>query len=110
MPAGVGRRWDFYFIALFVTLSAFLPTGLFAQPTYFSTEPDWSSGPANVTLSTAVGDVDGDGDLDLVCGNLGRNTLYLNDRGKKNGEASPNCGMNVCRNAFRRSLRVSITP
>ncbi|NIO02248.1 MAG: hypothetical protein GTO42_08905 [Candidatus Latescibacteria bacterium] len=47
----------------------------------FSTTPVWSSGPLNFTNSVALGDVNGDGDLDLVCGNGGSNTLYLNQSG-----------------------------
>ena len=35
-----------------------------------------SDGPA---LAVALGDVDGDGDLDIVLGNWGQNRLYLND-------------------------------
>lgn len=60
-----------------------LSTGLVAgsahgQSSVVDTTPVWSSGPANSTRATALGDVNNDGILDLVCGNLTHaNTLYL---------------------------------
>jgi hypothetical protein len=44
----------------------------------FSTIPDWSSGPAEVSHGVAAGDMDGDGDLDLLFANDGTHRLYLN--------------------------------
>ena len=53
---------------------------IFDEGGVFSATPVWSSGPINATLNVSLGDVDGDGDLDLVCGNDGSNTLYRNQR------------------------------
>jgi hypothetical protein len=44
--------------------------------------PVWNSTPGNDTRSVAWGDYDGDGDLDLACGNYAQsNTIYRNDAG-----------------------------
>jgi hypothetical protein len=45
-----------------------------------SVSPSWIGGEKLRTWSVAMGDVDGDGDIDVLCGNrLDKNKLYLND-------------------------------
>jgi hypothetical protein len=44
--------------------------------------PNWSSGPAQNSHGIAWGDIDGDGDVDLVCGNYAlSSTVFRNDGG-----------------------------
>jgi hypothetical protein len=54
-------------------------TGRTARSSPFPASPDWSSGPSTLQATVAVGDVNGDGLLDLVCGDFTQPTsLYLN--------------------------------
>ena len=54
-----------------------------ARAQFYSSDPIWSSSsPHNATRAVVFGDVDGDGDLDVVFANEGEgNALYLNGGG-----------------------------
>ncbi len=43
----------------------------------FSSTPEWISRPAESNISVAIGDVNGDGYLDLACGNVEKDHVYL---------------------------------
>lgn len=70
--------------SLFISLVFLSPLGSSAQNAFYSDLPVWTSNPVIWTYSVAVGDIDADGDLDLICGNYGQNSLYLNVGGRLN--------------------------
>jgi hypothetical protein len=65
------------------------PAAVSSQTLPYPPSPFWESAEPNATRSVAVGDIDLDGDLDLVCGNfIHGNTLFLN-RGGTFGTSNP---------------------
>ena len=76
------KRPRVFFIAALVLVSFVMSEPAFGQEAYFSLFPVPCSQKAK-TRSIALGDVNGDGYLDLVCGNDGESTkLYLNQGGR----------------------------
>jgi hypothetical protein len=66
--------------ALLVALALFSWPALAAAQAILSRVPTWSSAPAQNTHGVALGDIDRDGDLDLVCANDGQlSAMYRND-------------------------------
>jgi hypothetical protein len=81
---GVGRFFAASVVLLVIGLA--LPAlwhASRAQPTY-TEGPVWSSNLVRRTQAVAMGDVNRDGNLDLVCGNFGgSNTLYFGEEGRQ---------------------------
>jgi hypothetical protein len=75
MPHEIPPTWKRFAAA--AAAAALLAGTAYSQPAVFADDPSWESGPANLTRAVALGDVDRDGRLDLVAGNLGQaNALF----------------------------------